>query len=274
MHDVIAGGVVGRLLSRTEEKNFAAGLALFRPGQPVVGQRTLPAVLDDAGNPAGRIVEDQRAGLLEIGEGEDIGDLGIGGQNARARHEVVEDNPVRLAGLAVGDAGPLDAQQRDCRQGPLVELGGALEILNVEQLLDALLGRQSSLKLDRSHARFDARWQPVWQRSKLSKLNSLRCSGKSASRLCLGWRECRRRSQHRRRSKCRCAKQSVASGDWGLLLHDVLPSTRFVRDDGRLWPRQNAGYADAAKRLCGYCQNAVPLAGFSRMQVMARTLLM
>src|SRR6516162_1934859 len=157
----MAGDVVGRLLSRTQEEKFAAGLALFRPSQPVVGQRTLPEVLNDAGNPAGWIIEDQWAGILEIGEGEDIGDLGIGGQNARARHEVVEDNPVRLAGLAVGDAGPLDAQQRDCRQRPLVELGGALEILNLEYLLDALLGRHSSLKLDRSRASLAARRQHI-----------------------------------------------------------------------------------------------------------------
>src|SRR5262249_24283717 len=153
-----AGDVVRRLAPRPEEEDLATRRALFRSGQPEVELRALPVIHDDARDLARRIVEDQWAGLLQIREGHHVGHFGIGSQDALARHVVVVEDPVSLTGLAVGDAGPVPTHDPDGRNRPLVELRGALEILNVQQLLDPLLRWQSSVEIDLSHARFDARW--------------------------------------------------------------------------------------------------------------------
>jgi hypothetical protein len=55
------------------------------------------------------------------------------------------------------------------------------EILNLEQLFDALLGRQSFTEIDVSHARLDARWECVWQRRELARFLGQSMPAKRAS---------------------------------------------------------------------------------------------
>ena len=72
------------------------------------------------------------------------------------------------------------------------------------------------------------------------------------------------------REVARCGDDQRATGE----LEFLAVMTFSLEDAGRLCLCENAGYADAAKRLCGYCQNAVPLLRVGLGQVRARTLLM
>src|SRR5262249_36618349 len=149
----IAGDVVRRLLSRPEEEDLAPGRAFFRPGQPIVELWTLPVIHDDTRDLGRRVVEDQWASLLEIGEGHDVRHFGVGSEDALARHVGVVHDPVSFAGLAVGNAGPVPAHDPDRGYRPLIELSRALKILDLEQLLDALLRREPSPEIDLPDAR-------------------------------------------------------------------------------------------------------------------------
>src|SRR5215470_11964633 len=73
----------------------------------------------------------------------------------------------------------MPAHDPDRRDGPLVELGCALEILNLKELLDAFLRWEAVLELHGSDSRLNARRQFVWQWREFARLLRARESGKT-----------------------------------------------------------------------------------------------